>query len=261
MMRNLAAIAVLFIALNVSAQNPGGPTVGDPIAVDLDLRAGERIELEPLEGVDVVARIPEGVLVRAFRPGPVTLRFILTDERGASREIIREIEIASVLHADDDMEPAPLAPPVPTTANRTAWVSIAIAAVAATLIWLQLLWLPRNLSTGQPMGLSPGDEFRRVIERVRRMTPSDERFATLSDATRRFLSRVDLRLGRELTSAELIERLGEEFPETTIDEIRDILSEGDYAKFSPWGGRASRFDLVVEEASDLTSLDRQRRNT
>lgn len=259
-MRLLVA-AFLVLVSPAMAQTPvaAGPTVGDPIAVDLDLRPGERAELAPLEGVEIVAQNDGGVTVRGFRPGTHVLQFLVTGEGGTTREISRAIEISSVLHADDDLQPAPLAPPVPLGPNRTSWIAIGLAAFGAVAVWLYLLWMPRTRGTAPAAGLSASEELLRAIERVRRMSPSDERFATLSDAARQFLARVDPRLGRELTTSEVMERLHAHFPGWLISDVRDVLSEGDYAKFSPWGGRAARFESVLQEAADLAVLDRERK--
>lgn len=253
------SVVLLLLVLPVSAQPVGGPTIGDPIAVDIQLQPGERIELVPTEDVEIVDRTPVGVVVRGFRPGTHVLRFLVTGENASTREITSAIEISSVLHPDDELEPAPLAPPVPLTPNRTAWIAIGVAAAGATAVWLYLLWMPRTRDSSSSIGMSAAEELMRTIERVRRMSPSDERFATLSDAARRFLWRVDPRLGPELTSTEVIERLGDHFPEKFVGDVRDVLNEGDYAKFSPWGGRASRFDAILHEAAELAALEGERR--
>lgn len=260
-MKHFACFLVVVAICVGSLWGQPGPTVGDPIALDLDLRPGERVELEPVDGIEVVEHTGNGLIVRGFRPGPATLDLVVTGENGATRKLSRVIEVASVLHEDDDLEPAPLAPPVPLPPNRRAWAAIGVAALAATFVWLQLLWAPRRGSVESRPSLSAAEELLRVIERVRRMSPSDERFATLSNASRKFLFRVDQRLGRELTSSELVDRLSGRFPEWLISDVRDILSEGDYAKFSPWGGRASRFDSIVRGASDLAVLDREGRHS
>ncbi|MDX1584948.1 MAG: hypothetical protein R3338_15225, partial [Thermoanaerobaculia bacterium] len=213
-----------------------------------------------VEGVEIVEETDTGLIVRGFRPGPVELGFVITDERGSTRTVNREIEIASVLHPDDDLEPAPLAPPIPLEPNRRAWAAIGGAALGAIAIWLQLLWLPRERRVETSESIAAGDEYRQLIERVKRMPASDHRFATLSDGTRRFLSRVDPRLGRALTTTELIDRLSGHFPEWLIGDVRDVLGEGDYAKFSPWGGRGARFEAIIKEANDLAVLDRGERN-
>ncbi|MBW3670760.1 MAG: hypothetical protein KY432_03715 [Acidobacteria bacterium] len=261
-MRSLITVLLLMVvSAGAHAQVQAGPTVGDPISVQLDLRPGERVELEPTETVELIEQTAEGVTVRGFRPGTHELRFVATDERGSRRTITGSVEISSVLGPDDDLEPAPLSPPVPLPPNRTAWAAIGVAMLGAVAVWLYLLCIPVPRKAVDSITVSAGEELMRTIERVRRMSPSDERFATLSDAARQFLARVDPRLGRELTSTELMERLGGHFPEWLISDVRDVLSEGDYAKFSPWGGRASRFDSIVREASDLAVLDKEARRT
>lgn len=260
-MRSLLAMLLLILAAAAYAQQTTGPTVGDPIAVPLDLRPGERIELESAEAVELIEQSAGGATVRAFRPGTHMLRFLVSDEQGSTREITSTVEVFSVLNSDDDLEPAPLAPPVPLDANRRAWIAIGAAALGAVAIWLYLLWVPAPRQARAPITVSAGEELMRTIERVRQMPPSDERFSMLSDAARQFLSRVDPRLGRELTSSELMERLQGQFPEWLISDVRDVLSEGDYAKFSPWGGRATRFDSVLKETVHLAVLDKEGRRS
>lgn len=259
-MRILFASFLLLFSPIVVAQTSPGPAVGDPIPLDLELRQGERVELESTEFVELLQQEAGSVIVRGFRPGTHPLRFTATAEDGSTREIISAIEISSVLHPDDDLEPAPLAPPVPLEPNRTAWVAIGIAAVGAVIVWLSLLWMPRSRKITAPRGISAAEELMQTIERVKRMPPSDQRFAELSDAARQFLARVDPRLGRELTTTEVVGRLSDHFPEWIIVDVRDVLSEGDYAKFSPWGGRSARFDSILKEAADLAVLDRGRRS-
>lgn len=257
-MRALFIMTLLVVSSAAVAQNGPGPTVGDPITITLDLAEGEHVSLDSAGEVDLIQQEGGRVTVRGFRPGTHVLRFLVTDESGSTRELTSAIEITSVLHEDDDLEPAPLAPPVPLSPNRVAWIANGVAAAAAAAVWLYLLWMPRARRSGTIRTTSAADELMQAIERVRRMSPSDDRFATLSDAARQFLSRVDPRFGRALTTTELIALLGTQLPERLVGEVRDVLSEGDYAKFSPWGGRAARFHLVVEEAADLVALDRER---
>jgi hypothetical protein len=234
-----------------------GPTVGDPVEVDLGRVAGETIEIDPPEGIEVDRETESGVVVRSFRPGPVTLEAILWSDGGEPRSITRQIEIASVLHPDDDLEPAPLSPPLPLRGNRGAWIAIAAAAVAAAAAWAWLMSTPSRGSVAERWSISPSAELIQTIEKIRRLPPSDVRIARVSDAVRQFLSRVDPSLRRSLTSAELLGRIRRRAPEPIVEEVRDILHEGDYAKFAPWGGRAGRFDVVADEARHLAVLDRE----
>lgn len=260
-MRTACTIILLSLLAAVAyGQSAAGPTIGDPIELDLGLLPGERVELQPVESVELIEQVDGRVIVRGFRPGTHALRFIATDETGSTREITGAVEIASVLGPEDDLEPAPLAPPLPLPPNRVAWIAIGVATAASIAVWLYLLWAPRTRRTPVAGSLSASEELMRTIERVRRMPPSDDRFAILSDAARAFLSRVDSRLGRELTTSEVLARLDDQVPEWIIADVRDILDEGDYAKFSPWGGRAGRFDSIVKEAADLAVLDRGRKS-
>lgn len=254
----LGATLVAFFAGAQSTAPPVlGPTVGDPVAIEVDLEPGEVVTLGPVEGVEMIEQSPDRVLVRSFRPGTIRVPLVVTGNDAQTRELVTEIQVASVLRGEDDLEPSPLAPPIPPPPNRVAWVAIAIASAAAVFVWLGLLRRPEPLPGTSRVSLSASEELLRAIARVRQMSPSDERFATLSDATRRFLSRVDPDLDRALTTRELIERLRGRFPEWLIEDVSDVLSEGDYAKFSPWGGRSGRFETIVKEANDLAVIDRR----
>jgi hypothetical protein len=250
------AMLLFAVAAALSAAGQTGPTVGDPVFVDLDRRAGETITIELPEGVEIDRETEAGVVVRSFRPGTFSLDAILTGETGSSRSITRQIEIMSVLHPDDDLEPAPLSPPLPPGRNRTAWIAITAAAVAGAAAWALLILAPVRRSRVEQVAVSPSAELIQTVEKIRRLPPSDARLARIADAVRRFLSRVDPALGRSLTSRELLDRVHRR-PEPVDEVLRDVLEEGDYAKFSPWGGRTAKFDVVAEEATRLAILDRE----
>jgi hypothetical protein len=252
----LYAATLIVIAVALPSIGQTGPTVGDPVFVDLGRSEGESITIAPPEGIEIDRETESGVVVRSFRPGTVSLDAILTSETGQSRSITRQIEIMSVLHPDDDLEPAPLSPPLPLSRNRGAWTAIATAAVGAAVVWILLLLAPRPRTRSEAAVMSPSAELIQTVERIRRLPPSDARLARVADAVRRFLFRVDPALRRSLTSAELLARIRQR--REPIDAVvRDVLEEGDYAKFSPWGGRAAKFDDVAEEATRLASLDRE----
>ncbi len=131
MRATFTAAALLLIAVVAQGQGVTGPTVGDPIELDLGLKPGERAELETLDAVELLDQLEGRVIVRGFEPGTHALRFTATDAAGNTRQITGAVEIASVLHPDDDLEPAPLAPPLPFDQNHAAWIAIGIVAAGA----------------------------------------------------------------------------------------------------------------------------------
>jgi hypothetical protein len=101
--------------------------------------------------------------------------------------------------------------------------------------------------------LSAEEEFARVIRSMKGRR--DRRAAIdLADATRRFLSRVDPRFHRELTSFELLDDLRRSPQSSAGPAVANILFAGDLAKFAPWDREVD--PRIISDAESLLNLAR-----
>ncbi len=230
-------ILVLLAAVTVTF-SPAQPTVGTPIAVEFR----ETVKLDPSPEYEVVESSGRRVVVRTFDPQP----FALSGTVGNVRFRGLKVPVASVLKPNDDLKPAPLAPPAPQPYPRRPFYAIGIAALAALAAWL-LVWKFARKALDVPVVPEiPADErFRRAVV-VAKTQP--ERWAALADATRAYLAATRPRLGSDLTTTELVPRLLE-------DEriVFEILRQGDLEKFSLGGAEPEDFETVVQRALELAS--------
>lgn len=249
----------LWIVLSLSvvpvSYQPGQPTVGDLVIVNVPIRMGEKILVRPSDRYEVVSTASNRIVVRAFQPGPFLLEGVIAGESGRRTFRGPEIRVRSVLSQNDSLKPAGLKPPVAIETTSAQWITIASAAAACVLIWGAVAGRKQGLTQSAGEALTPAQEYRAVIMELRRRPPSDEGFALLADATRRFLSRVEPGYGRELTTFELLttmHRRGSGAP--SVAHVRNLLREGDLAKFSPWGTGALSHDQTFVEAESLIAL-------
>lgn len=236
---------------------PKQPTVGDLITLKFDLAPDESLRLDHTDRYEVVSQLGGTVVIRSFQPGKFTVVGKIRSPKGERTEK-KDVTIASVLAPKDNLKPAPLEPPWPLPANHAATVALVIAAVAAVGAWAAVVWMARRMPVEEApavFSVSALEEFQRGLERVRRMPHGDARLIALSEITRSFLSRIEPPLGRELTTTEVADVLRARMvPEPTRATVREILDEGDFAKFSGWGGRDERFDDVASHASGVVEL-------
>lgn len=226
----LAAVVVTF--------QPAAPTVGDRITVQFD----GRVALEPSRDYEVVEHRDSRVVVRTFSPKPFALAGRIGDVR--FRNLI--IPVNTVLEPNDDLKPAPLAPPRPVPYPRAPFIAIAVAAASAIAAWAGVWWLSRRKKPAAVVPLIPADErFRRAVAAAK---AKSERWAALADATRSFLAETRPQLGSDLTTTELLPRLRQE--ERIVGEI---LRQGDLEKFSVDGAEPENFDDVAQRALELAS--------
>jgi hypothetical protein len=178
----------------------------------------------------------------------------------------------SVLAPDDKMQPAPLQPPRPLAYPRAPFIAIGTAAGVALLAWTAVVLLARRAAAAmasEPQ-LPPAERFRNAVQLLRRNPRAPQRWARLADETRLFLSSLDLELGTELTTTELLTRLygapppsagplgggaeiaaeggGAPLERDSAATIATILRQGDLEKFSPWGPSPRDFDSAAASA-------------
>lgn len=226
-------ISLLLLVLTLPVRYaPPRPTVGDIIRIELPAVSGE-VKGLPSACAEIVSVGDGEIRVRSFRPGKCRITFVVT-EGGARQLYATEIEIKSVLQPKDDLRPAPLRPPVELPPNRTAYIAMGVAALVSALLWAAVLLRkekPSERGVAVPLR-DPFDAYREVIAKV---ADRDDRAsaAELADATREFLSRIDPRFGRELTTRELLRAMRDAALETeTMTAVRLLLGRGDVAKFS-----------------------------
>jgi hypothetical protein len=229
---------IIELLLVTATFRPAAPTVGDLVHVEF----AEAVVLDASKEHEVVKQEGRRVVVRTFLPEPIKLSGTMGNIRFSGMEI----PVRSVLEPNDEMRPAPLKPPAEPGASKTPLVAIASAAALAALAWLAVVIRARRRKAAvQPeIVRAPADEFRFIVESLRRAPHEHDRWAALADATRRYIAAIEPRAGLELTTAEFLRV----YPS---DIVRLILRQGDLEKFSPWGAAASDFDLMARRALDL----------
>src|SRR5258708_37662424 len=229
----LTALA-LTLAIRVS---PPQPAVGDLITLD----AGKGpVVLRKASDYEVVSQNGGRVVVRTFEPKPFMV------EGTAGGETFRQvISVRSVLRPKDDLTPAPLAPPRAEPERRLPWVLIALAGLLAIAAWAWLAFRARGERAPKvvlPL-LTPVDRYRAAVEALRASPRRPKRWARLADALRDYLAATH-ELSLDLTTTELLAQANDPV-------IAEVLHQGDYEKFSPWGARALDFDDVARRAVEL----------
>jgi hypothetical protein len=227
------------LALAIAATfHPAAPTVGDPIAIHF---AGP-VTLDASPAYEVVSRHGADVVVRTFDPKPFSLSGTVNGVH--FRNLV--VPMHSVLKPNDDRKPAPLTPPKPLAYPRLPFVAIAIAALCALGVWL-LVWLRSRERAAVAIPAQPPDErFRRAVAALRAHPFEPLRWATLADETRAFLAATRPGLGSELTTTEILPRLGDD-----RHLVEEILRQGDLEKFSTFGAEPRDFDAIAARALEL----------
>ncbi|MBV8520112.1 MAG: hypothetical protein JO197_22150 [Acidobacteria bacterium] len=230
-------LPVLALAITATFQ-PAAPTVGDPIAIHFD----GPVTLDASPAYEIVSQRGADVVVRTFDPKPFALSGVV---RGVHfRNLV--VPMHSVLKPNDDRKPAPLAPPRATAYPRLPFVAIAIAALCALGVWLLVWRRAKQTMAATVPALPPDERFRRAIDALRAHPFEPLRWSRLADETRVFLAATRAGLGRELTTSELLPRLGDE-----RDAVAMILRQGDLEKFSTSGAEERDFDAVAADALAL----------
>jgi hypothetical protein len=214
-------------------------TIGDPVI--LDLPKGP-VVLEKPVGYEVVSNRGRRVVVRTFQPKPFTVAGTAGGEG-----FRRTIEVRSVLKANDDLKPAPLAPPRAEAEPRLPWILIAIAGVLAIAAWSLLALRVRRARAPRvtAVPLTPAERYRQTVEALRTTPDTPLRWARLADALRDYLAATS-ELSHDLTTTEVLQR-------TADNRVADVLHRGDREKFSPWGAPPDDFEQVAARALEVAA--------
>jgi hypothetical protein len=227
------------LALVAASFSPPAPTVGDLITVSFE----ERVVLDPSEQYEMVSQEEATVVIRTFQPVPLLLSGRTGDT--GFRNLV--IPVQSVLRPDDDLTPAPLAPPLSSPYPRAPFVAIALAALTAAISWAAVLLALRRRPLVVPVvTVPPAERFRRAVRLLKAEHDRPRRWAALADETRTYLALTRSSFGSELTTSELVPRLAE-----GERVVADILRQGDLEKFSRSGAAPVDFDSLAERALDL----------
>jgi hypothetical protein len=219
----------------ITTFQPVRPTVGDPITIDF----AAPTTVDPSPDYEVVSRNGRQVVIRTFVPHTIAV-----NGKTADGPVTVMIPIHSVLKPDDKLEPAPLKPPKAEPWPRLPFVAIGIAALCAIVAWTAVVLLARRRKAKPVVVVLPAERFRERVLGLRRAAIG-MRWAHLADAVRAYLSSVRADLGAELTTKELLARVGER------DAVAQILHQGDLEKFSPWGPAPADFDDAVNRALEI----------
>ena len=185
----------------------------------------EVIQASPVttEGDGPNRSVVQRLTLTAFEPGRLTLppkELRLGDSQVLRTPADLALEVRSVLAADDqELKPAPPAPPRALPVPRTAWlalgVGLALAVVAGLLAWRRKL-ADDPLAAPQLASLA---ELERALALLAESPPADA-FRGLSTALRRYLGRSFGFHALESTTTEIHRRLAERGME------RDLVLRG-----------------------------------
>jgi hypothetical protein len=234
--------------------HPAQPTVGDPIVIDFQA-SGERraasgnVVLDPSPEFDILSVRGSHVVIRTFEPRP----FVISGRVGnvVFRNMV--VPVRSVLKPRDDLKPAPLKPPRKEAYPRLPFMLIGIAALLALGAWTVVIILERRAAAAKVVEPPvPADvRFRTKVIALRDDVRGERRWTRLADATREYLAAVDPNLGMELTTRELLEKLGVAQTLLSVPAVAAILRQGDLEKFSPWGALPADFAALADRALEL----------
>lgn len=231
-------VLALILATVTTTIHPPAPTVGELITLEF----AAPVSLDPSDAYEVVAQEENRVLIRTFQPRP----FVVSGTAGAIRFDDLVVPVRSVLRQNDDMEPAPLAPPVPAPYPRGPFLMIGAAALAAVAAWAAVWFASRTPAEAAVPPIAAGERFRRAVDALRGDRAHPLRWAALADETRSYLAATRPRHEAALTTTELLARVTAE--ERVVEEI---LRQGDLEKFAPAGARPREFDEVAARALEL----------
>jgi hypothetical protein len=240
----------LFLFTAITTFHPARPTVGDPITIEYAMP----VVVDPSPDFEVVSRSGRRIVIRTFVPHTIAVT-----GRAADGPVSVMIPIHSVLKPEDKLEPAPLKPPKSEPWPRSPFVAIGVAAIVAMAAWLAVVLLAKRRVPKPHMVVAPADAFRaRLLALQRDAAPM--RWAHLADAVRAYLAAIRAGLGAELTTSELLHRVAGEPPAgqppsrrryDRVDDVAQILRQGDLEKFSPWGAAPADFDDALSRALEI----------
>ncbi len=229
---------MLALTLALAIQfHPPQPAVGDLITVDVGKGP---IVLQKAVGYEVVSHVGGRVVVRTFEPKAFTL-----SGTAGGKAFSQVIPVRSVLKPKDDVTPAPLAPPRLEPETTLPWILIAAAGLLATAAWGWLAFRARRERPAEKVlpPLTPVQRYRATVESLRAAPKTPKRWARLADALRDYVA-ATRELSLDLTTTELLARAYDPV-------IAEVLHQGDYEKFSPWGAQQLDFDAVARRALEL----------
>ena len=230
---------ILILALVTATLQPAQPAVGDRITITFPAP----VVLDASPSYSIVESSGGRVVLQTFEPKP----FVVSGRMGSTRFRDMRVPVRSVLKEGDDMTPAPLAPPRPVAYPIGPWIAIGVAALCAIAAWAAVWWKARRKKLVPVAPPMPAEErFRRAVLALRANPARAQRWALLATETRAFLAATRPDLGSDLTTSELIPRLGEE-----AALVREILRQGDLEKFSLRGAPPRDFDELAAKALEL----------
>lgn len=234
---------MIFLFLIFTATfRPAMPTVGDLITIEFQ----QPVVLDPSPAYEIVSRSGNRVVIRTFEPKPLALSGVAGNVRFRNLTV----PIRSVLKPKDKLDPAPLRAPVSVPMPRAPFIAIGVAALAAAATWALVVYLARRKSADrrvEEIFVDPAERFRANVASLRANPSQPDRWASLADATRLYLSTLSPHLGTELTTQQLLPRVDTQH----VTAIAQILRQGDLEKFSPWGAPVADFDSIAARALEL----------
>ena len=231
---------ILVLALVTATLQPASPKVGDLITVTFPAP----VVLDASREFEVVSREGNRVVVRTFEPKP----FAMSGTVGGTRFRNMQVPVGSVLQRGDDLQPSPLAPPKPLPYPPLPWYAIAAAALCAVAAWAAVWWRSRERVAVIEPPVAPEDRLRAAVRALMENPSYELRWAALANETRAYLDATRPNLSGDLTTTELVPRLGER--ERVVEEI---LRQGDLQKFSKTGATPRDFNELAMQVLNVAT--------
>lgn len=265
------------LEVTVSATSP---RIGDRVPVRVAARGGEDLMWGELkvgieaEGPWVVvdgpreipgARPPVWELVLApMAVGELSLPDLGAGVRGTDGEVrevaapeLPMVTVASVLPAEEEVQPAPLRDPVGVSGFPWEWVlpaAMPVLGAALALVW----WGSRRRARRGAVGvmvLAPFDELIALLDRLEERIgrePGESICDRLAGGLRHYLERASSQPAEEMTSFELrLLARQQDWPEDVQRGIQAVMGVADRVRFGRFAADDSELRRAIETSRDV----------
>jgi hypothetical protein len=211
------------------------------------------------------ARPPVWELVLApMAVGELSLPDLGAGVRGTDGEVgevaapeLPMVNVASVLPAEEEVQPAPLRDPVGVSGFPWEWVlpaAMPVLGAALALVW----WGSRRRARGGGVGvmvLAPFDELLALLDRLEERIgrePGESICDRLAGGLRHYLERASSQPAEEMTSFELrLLARQQDWPEDVQRGIQAVMGVADRVRFGRFAADDSELRRAIETSRDV----------